>query len=127
MTELKLNVLGFEAGNLHSIVVVDIGVDRVFTLDRPISLRCCKYPYVSVTYRWDLLGQLDLLLQDHVTLLQRAVEVNILDLLAEIGGLSDERDQTILDFQENGSTLLDSFAQGTRSLNGKSLTTIYRY
>lgn len=102
-SELEFNVLNFEAGNLLLVVVVDIGVNRVFT-------------------RRDLLGQIDLRLQNHVTLLQRAVEVDIFNLLAEVGGLSDKGDQAILDLQEHGSTLLDSFMQGTRSLDDKSFT-----
>lgn len=98
-------------------------MNRVFTLIRRISLRYCKYSCFIATYRRDLLGQIDLCLQSHVTLLQRAVEVDVFNLLAEIGGLSDKGDQAILDLQEHGSTLLDLFVQGTRSLDDKGLTT----
>ena len=126
-SELEFNVLSFEAGNLLFVVVVDIGMNRVFTLISQISLRCYRYPCFIVTYRRDLLGQIDLRLQNHVTLLQRAVEVDIFNLLAEVGGLSDKGDQAILDLQEHGSTLLDSFMQGTRSLDDKSFTTRHKY
>lgn len=33
-SELEFNIVGFEAGNLLPVVVVDIGVNRVFTLIR---------------------------------------------------------------------------------------------
>lgn len=122
-SKLEFNVLSFKAGDLFPVVIVDIGVNGVFTLIGRINLCCCKCSCYIVTYRRDLLGQIDLRLQSHVTLLQRAVEVDVFNLLAKVGGLSDKSDQAILDLQEHSSTLLDLFVQGTRSLNDKSLTT----
>lgn len=47
----------------------------------------------------DLGGQVDILCERHDALLKRAVEVDILDGVAQVCGLADDRDQAVLDLQ----------------------------
>lgn len=75
------------------------------------------------TYRWDLLRQVDLLGERELSLLQRTVEIDILDLVAEIDFAVQYGDQAILDDQEYGSALLDILQQGPVGLDGKSPAT----
>lgn len=78
----------------------------------------------GITYRRDLLGQLNILCESHFALLQRTVQVDIFDLLTEVCFLVDQADQAILDLQENLGTLLDLLAEGTLGDDGEVLTTI---
>lgn len=56
------------------------------------------------------------------------MEVDILDLIAEVDGLSEEGDQAILDLNEHGSPFLDLLLDGTFGFDGKRLATNkYKY
>lgn len=58
--------------------------------------------YVSAqTYRWYLLGQIDIFRQSKISLLQRAFKINLANALAEIGLLIDKRNESELDLQVN--------------------------
>lgn len=78
---------------------------------------------VSETYRRDLTGQVDLLCQDQIALVQGAFEVNIGKLIAEIGLLPDQSNQTIFDLEQNVSTLLNRLLQCTTGLDRESMAT----
>lgn len=56
--------------------------------------------------------KINLLLQDHVTFLQRALEIDVRDLVAEVGLLLEKSDQAIFDLQENNSSLVDCLTEG---------------
>lgn len=75
------------------------------------------------TYRWDLIGQINLLGQGHGTLLQRALEIDILDLLTQIDLLLQQGNQAPFNLQEHRSALLDGIAQGTFCFDGEGLAT----
>jgi len=45
----------------------------------------------------DLLGQVDIFGQRHFALLDRALEVDVLHGVAQVGGLPDDGDQAVLD------------------------------
>lgn len=49
------------------------------------------------TYRWDLLGDVDGLGNGQLALLDRTLEIDVFDLLAQAGLGADEADQAILD------------------------------
>jgi hypothetical protein len=55
----------------------------------------------------DLLGELDVLGQRGLALLDRALEVHVLDLVAKVGGLLDDGDQAILDLQVHLGAFFD--------------------
>lgn len=71
------------------------------------------------TYGRNLIGKLDVLGQGHGTLLQRALKINILDIVAKVGFLVDDADQTVLDLKVNLGAFLDVFAESTASLDGE--------
>ena len=73
----------------------------------------------SKTYRRNLLGQLNILGQRHGTLLERALKVDVLDVVAEIGFLVDDTDQAVLDLQVHLCALLDILVEDARSLDGQ--------
>jgi hypothetical protein len=75
------------------------------------------------TYRRNLLGQVDLLRQDHAALLKGALQINILDLVTQVHGLLHQSDNTPLDFNVHDGTLGDGFVESTRGGNGEGLAT----
>jgi len=77
----------------------------------------------EVTYWRDFLRQVKLLRESHFALLERALQVDILDLVAEVRLLIDQADQAIPDLQENLGALVDGLAEGTRSVDGEGFTT----
>lgn len=76
------------------------------------------------TYGRNLLGKLDILGQAHWALLERALQVDILDVLAKIRLLVDDADQAILDLQVDLCALLDVFVKDTRCLDRESGATV---
>lgn len=119
---LERNVVALQACHLALILGVDIGKDRVFALKSKSQLRfyiLC----VQTAYRRDLLGQIHLLLQNHLALLQWALEIHVLDLVTEIDCLLDQGDETPFDNQVDGSTLLNGIVQKTAGPDGQGLTT----
>lgn len=75
------------------------------------------------THGWDLLRQVHLLRQHHLALFERTLHIHILQLVTEIDGLLDQRDETPFDFQGDGGSLLDPLEQSAASLDRESLTT----
>jgi len=59
----------------------------------------------------DLLGKLDVLGQGGLALLNRALKVDVLDLVAEVGVLLDDGDQAILDLQVDLCAVFDVLRQ----------------
>lgn len=72
------------------------------------------------TYGRNLLGKVNVLGQLHRALLQRALEIDILEVLTQVGLLVDDADQTVLDLQVNLCALLDILRQDSRGLDGQS-------
>lgn len=50
------------------------------------------------TYRWNLLGQINLLRKSHIALLQRTTEIDLFYLIAEVDLPIQDRNQAILDY-----------------------------
>ena len=59
------------------------------------------------THRRDLPGQIDILGQAHLALLERAVEISLLDRVAAVCVLVDERDEAVLDLEMHLEALAD--------------------
>jgi hypothetical protein len=94
-----------QASNLLVVLGLDVGEDSV------LSGR-------------DLLGELDILGQGELALLERALEVDFLDLAAEVGGLPDDGDQAVLDLQVHLGAIFDVFGEVTASDDAEGLTTV---
>lgn len=71
------------------------------------------------TYRRDLPGQCNLLRNGPLAFLDRAVEVYIRDLFAEIGLRVDELDQAVLDLKNDVRALGDVFEEGAHGFDGE--------
>lgn len=56
---------------------------------------------------WDLLGQIDILLNLNIAFVQRALQIDILDRVTQIGGLLDDRDEPVLDLKVDFGAFLD--------------------
>jgi hypothetical protein len=72
----------------------------------------------------DLLGELDVLGQGELALLKRALEVDVLDLGAEVGVLSDDGDQTVLDLQVHLGAIFDILREVTASDDAEGLAAV---
>ena len=77
----------------------------------------------SVLSGRDLLGELDVLGQGELALLERALEIDFLDLAAEVGGLPDDGDQAVLDLQVHLGAIFDVFGEVTASDDAEGCTT----
>ena len=119
---LELDVVALQACHLALILSVDIGKDRVFALKSKSQL-LVYILCVQRAYRRDLLGQIDLLLQNHIALLQRALEVHVLDLVTETDGLLDQGNETPFDNQVDGSPVLNGITQKTAGPDVQGLST----
>lgn len=75
------------------------------------------------THRGNLVGKLDRLGDAQDALLDRALEVDVLNLLAEVRLRADKANQAVLDLQEDVGALLDGLLDGTGSLDDELLTT----
>lgn len=69
----------------------------------------------------DLLRQLDVLGEGGLALLDRALEVDVLDGVAQVGGLLDDGDQAVLDLQVHLGAVLDIFGEVTAGGDGENL------
>jgi hypothetical protein len=65
--------------------------------------------------RWDL----DVLRELHRALLQRTAQVDVADLVAEVGLLPDERNQAVFDVEQDFGTGLDVFGEGAGGGDGE--------
>ena len=72
----------------------------------------------------DLLGKLDVLGQGGLALLDRALEVDVLDLVAEVGILLDDGDQAVLDLQVHLRAIFDVLRKVTAGHDAEDLTTV---
>lgn len=90
-----------KASNLLLVLGVDVGED-------------------SVLSRRNLLRELNILGQAHGTLLERTLQVHVLDVLAEIGFLVDDANETILDLKVHFGAFFDVLGEDTRSLDCES-------
>lgn len=70
-------------------------------------------------YRRDLLGQFDLLNDGKLSLLDRALEIDILDLLAEVERLVDELDKAVFDHQLYVRALRNCLLDCSSSFDGQ--------
>jgi len=82
--------VGSETGDLLAILGVDVCEDVVLSW-------------------WDLIWQIDILGQLQITLLQRAFQVNILNLFAEICFLVDESDDAVFDLDMDFGAVFNVF------------------
>lgn len=62
---------------------------------------------IGESYRWDLLGQVDGLDDGESALLDGALQVHVLDLIAEVGLRADQADIAILDFEVDVCAVFD--------------------
>ena len=63
---------------------------------------------VSLKYLWNLLGQIDFLFNHHRALLQRTLQIDVLDLFTEVDLLMDQGNDVIpLDVQQYCRSLLN--------------------
>jgi len=92
-----------KAGNLLLVLGVDVGKDGVLS-------------------RRNLLGKLNILGQAHGTLLKRTLQVHILDVLAKIGFLVDDANETVLDLEVHLGAFFDVFSEDSRCLDCESGT-----
>jgi len=76
-------------------------------------------------FSWrNLLWKIDVLRQSHLALLEWAGEVDVLNGIAKIGGLSDDRDKTILDRQVDFGALLYVLAEVARGSNAEGVAAV---
>lgn len=79
---------------------------------------------ITGAYRGDLLGQIDVLGQLHLALLERARQVCLLNGLAQVGLLVDKRDEAVFDLEMHLRALFDTLFEVARSFDreGRSST-----
>lgn len=76
------------------------------------------------TYGRNLARQFNVLGQAQLALLQRALEVCLLDGVARIALLVDQGDQPVLDLKVHLAALLNLFLEVARGLDAQLLTTV---
>ena len=81
----------------------------------------------AVFARWDLLRKVHVFAEACFALLDRAFEVDVLDRIAEIRGLLDDRDKTVLNLQLYCGTFLDIFAERAFGGDRESLAAVSVY
>lgn len=77
-----------------------------------------------MTYRRDLSGQLDRLGELELTGLEGALEVDVANLLAQVGLCGDEADEAVLDDEQDVGALLDGLLDDALGLDDELLATI---
>jgi hypothetical protein len=91
-----------KAGNLLAVLSINVGMDVVLP-------------------RRNMRRQINLLSQSHLAFLQGTLEVHILDLFAEIGGLLDQGNETIFNLKSDISAFLHPFLQVATGIDRESL------
>ncbi len=81
---------------------------------------------MKLAYGWDLLWQLDILRNRNAACLDRALQIDIWNLLAQIRLLVDQSNQSIFDLQKHLGPLLDVLAQRAHSFDRECLPTMDR-
>jgi hypothetical protein len=79
---------------------------------------------MHATHRRDLLGQIDILGDGGFALLNGAVQIDILDLFAEVCCCVDKPDQPIFDLKYDIGPFLDVLDECAGGLNGQFLATV---
>ena len=106
--------LGCQARNLVVVVVVHIRENSVSTLPEESAytrtwLICSNNLRVwngwETTYRWNLAGQINVLGQAHLALLERAFQVRLANRLTQVRGLVNQSDQAVFDLEMHITTL----------------------
>lgn len=78
----------------------------------------------SLTHRRDLGGKLNGLGDAQDAFFNGTLEVDILNLLAEVRLRADKADEAVLDLQQHVGALLDGLLDGARSLDDELLATV---
>ena len=73
----------------------------------------------AILPRRDLLGQIHILRQRRLTLLDRALEVDVLDRVAEVGGLLDDGYEAVFDLEVDFGALGDVLGEGAGCCYGE--------
>ena len=73
------------------------------------------------TYRGDLPGQIDILGQLHLALLQWTLKISLSNRVAAVCLLVDERDETVFDLEMHHEAFTDFFLEVACSGDGKFL------
>ena len=94
---------GGQAGDLLVVLGLDIGENGVFS-------------------GRDLLRQVDVFGQRQLALLDRALQIDVLHGVAQVGGLPDDGDQAVLDRQVHLSAVFDVRGQITAGDDGEGCT-----
>ena len=77
----------------------------------------------SVCAWGNLAGQVDVLGEGHLALLERTLEICLANRVAAIGLLVDEGDEAVLDLEMHLEALLNLVLEVTAGLDGESLAT----
>ena len=83
----------------------------------PVNPRYKRHHMTESTYGRDLLGDLDALEDRERTLLERALEVDVAELLTEVGSGADEPDKTVLHDELDVGAVLDGLEHRARGLD----------
>ena len=78
----------------------------------------------SGTYRWDLLGEINILGQRQITLVKRALKVNVGDCLTEVGILVDQGDESVFDRKMSFGAFLNFLLQVALCFDCEGLSTM---
>lgn len=120
--DVLLVVAAFLAVHLDAAVSVELdGRGQAGDLLVVLGLDVCENGVLS---GGDLLGELDVLGQGGLALLERALEVDVLDLAAEVGVLPDDGDQAVLDLQVDLGAIFDVFREVTASDDAEGLAAV---
>jgi hypothetical protein len=115
----------FQADDWLTVLSISVGKDSVGSLGKKISTSHPENKQV-LTHGGDLFGYRNILLECSLSLLDRALEINVFGLFAEIGLSIDESDQSIFDLQSNICFFFNGLQQSTNSFNGQVATTVNR-
>lgn len=77
----------------------------------------------SITYRRNLPGQINILGQAHLALVEGALKVSLLNRVAAICVLVDERDESVLDLEVHLEAFADFLLEVAGSLDAELLAT----
>jgi hypothetical protein len=116
----------FQADDRLTVLSISVGKDSVGSLKKKISTSHPENKPEVLTHGGDFFGYRNILLERSFSLLDRALEINIFGLVAEIGLSIDESDQSIFDLQSNICLFVNGLQQSTNSFNGQVATTVNR-
>jgi hypothetical protein len=108
---------------------VILSPSSVYTSARTVYVPCSHISAASHIqrdggmYRRDLPGDVDVLGERHLSLVERALEVRFANRVAAVGFLVNEGDEPVLDLQVHLEALLDLVLEGARGLDRELLST----